>query len=448
MSCEYNFDGIVGPTHNYSGLSFGNTASMSHSKAQSNPKDAALQGLEKMMLLSRLGIRIGVLPPQERPYIPILKKLGFSGSDSDILQTLSQNDPALLSAVSSSASMWAANAATVCPSMDSFDQKVHFTPANLFSKFHRSFESETTSLVLKAIFSNQEYFIHHPPLPPSASFTDEGAANHVRLCKQHDLPGIQMFVFGRYAFDENKQKPHRFPARQTDAASKAIARMHRLDPKRVVFAQQNPEAIDTGVFHNDVISVGNENVFFYHELAFQETAKTIDALQKAYHQLAEDELCLIKVPNEKVPLSESVRTYLFNSQILTTAPGCMTLIAPTECQESPFVKKFLSELISDKISPIKQIVYVNVRQSMQNGGGPACLRLRVVLKPEEAMGINMHVLLTEPLYWTLKDWIIQHYRDRLSIKDLADPHLLYETRSALDSLTEILHLGSIYPFQR
>ena len=49
---EFNFDGLVGPSHNYAGLSFGNVASFSNVKSASNPKQAALQGLAKMRALA------------------------------------------------------------------------------------------------------------------------------------------------------------------------------------------------------------------------------------------------------------------------------------------------------------------------------------------------------------------------------------------------------------
>ncbi|MGA8031441.1 MAG: N-succinylarginine dihydrolase, partial [Casimicrobiaceae bacterium] len=43
-----NFDGIPGPTHNYSGLAQGNLAAERNAQQVSNPREAALQGLEKM----------------------------------------------------------------------------------------------------------------------------------------------------------------------------------------------------------------------------------------------------------------------------------------------------------------------------------------------------------------------------------------------------------------
>ena len=84
---------------------------------------------------------------------------------------------------------------------------------------------------------------------------------------------------------------------------------------------------------------------------------------------------------------------------------------------------------------------------MQNGGGPACLRLRVALKEHELLAINPHTQITNNKFIELNQWVDKHYRDELSIADLADPNLLNESQTALDELTQILQLGSVYPFQ-
>lgn len=446
---EMNFDGLVGPTHNYSGLSYGNTASMVHGQLTSNPKKAALQGLAKMRTLMSLGIKQGVLPPQERPFIPIIHSLGFSGTDSEILQKAWKTDPKILMACSSAACMWTANAATVSPSADSNDQRVHFTPANLISKFHRSFEAATTGMILQRIFNHPAYFAHHHPLPYHPDFADEGAANHARFCQAFDKPGVQLFVYGRSLSSQNKTLvPKHFPARQTDEASKALARLHRLSPTRVVFAQQNPEAIDAGVFHNDVISVGHQNVFLYHEHAFVNTADIVNQLRHQLETECQIPLLALEVKETDVKLAEAVKTYLFNSQIVTLPDQTMVLIAPQECQTSPSVNAFLQKLLEDKGHPIRKVIYQDIRESMQNGGGPACLRLRVVLNNTEYGAMHPKVELTDELYQKLVRWIEEHYRDHLTPDELCDPQLLQEGRKALDELSRLLDLGPIYSFQR
>ena len=448
MGYEINFDGIVGPSHNYSGLSYGNIPSMTNQLLASNPREAALQGLEKMHTLMELGIKQAVLPPQERPHIPTFRRLGFIGTDKTILKDVENESPELLRACSSAASMWTANAATMCPSADSADKKVHFTPANLSNKFHRSIEAPTTTNILKAIFSNEKYFTVHPELPQGNYFSDEGAANHSRFCREYSEPGVHLFVFGRYAFRENDIQPKRFPARQTFEASMAIARMHGINSDQMIVAQQNPEVIDAGVFHNDVISVGNQNVFFYHEKAFINTSAIIEEIQEKYEKYCKGNMHFIKVRNEQLSLPEVVSSYLFNSQIVTLSDGTMVLIAPAECEEIDSVHNFLKKLISSGKTPINEVRFFNLRQSMMNGGGPACLRFRVVLTDKELMAMNQHVLLTEELYKKLQRWIKKYYRDRLILQDLGDPSFLKESRNALEELTEILHLGPIYNFQR
>lgn len=448
-SIEINFDGLVGPTHNYSGLSYGNIASVEHTFYPSNPKSAALQGLEKMRTLTSLGIKQAILPPQERPFIPILRILGFTGSDDEILQKAWKVDPKLLLGCSSAASMWAANAATISPSADSLDGRVHFTPANLISKFHRSFEASTTGLVLYRIFQDPAYFMHHSPLPYHPDFCDEGAANHTRFCRTFDQPGVQLFVYGRSVFSQNRNfLPEKFPPRQTDEASKAIARLHCLPPDSILFFKQNPQAIDAGVFHNDVISVGHQNLFFYHERAFVNTSQSIQKLKSLFEMYCQMPLVTIEVKESEVSLEEAVKTYLFNSQIISLADQTMVLIAPQECRLSSTTHLFLQKLLDEKKSPIRQVLYQNIRESMQNGGGPACLRLRVVLTEAEYRAMHPHIELTDALYLKLVEWIKKNYRDRITPNDLTDPELLQEGRKALDELSNLLQLGSIYNFQK
>src|ERR1044072_3846641 len=112
---QVNFDGIVGPTHNYAGLSYGNVASMTNKSSVSHPRQAALEGLAKMKFLHDLGLKQAVLPPPERPHRPTLRARGYEGDDAATLAKVAKEDPQLLAKVSSASAMWAANAATVSP---------------------------------------------------------------------------------------------------------------------------------------------------------------------------------------------------------------------------------------------------------------------------------------------------------------------------------------------
>lgn len=442
---EVNFDGLVGLTHHYAGLSFGNEASTAHQNSISNPRLAARQGLLKMKALADLGYKQGILPPQERPAISVLRQLGFSGSDEQVLSEVARKSPRMLSAVSSASSMWTANAATVSPSADSADGRVHFTVANLNNKFHRAIEAETTSALLKSVFNNHRHFVHHDALPAVELFGDEGAANHNRLGGEYDSPAVQVFVYGRNAL-ENGVSPSRYPARQTREASEAVARLHQLAPDRTVFVQQNPAVIDQGVFHNDVIAVSNQNVLFHHQHAFVPGIQAMDEIRRKMGSI-EQQLISIEVPDAEVSVADAVSSYLFNSQLLSKPNGKMLLVIPQEAQENPAVWLYLSELINSG-GPIDSVKVFDLRESMRNGGGPACLRLRVALNDTELQAVNSRVMMTPALFVTLNNWVDQHYRDHLQFKDLADPQLLQEGRQALDELTRILNIGSVYPFQQ
>ncbi|HAU8790194.1 TPA: hypothetical protein JEW24_000524 [Escherichia coli] len=251
---EVNFDGLVGLTHHYAGLSFGNEASTRHRFQVSNPRQAAKQGLLKMKALADAGFPQAVIPPHERPFIPVLRQLGFSGSDEQVLEKVARQAPHWLSSVSSASPMWVANAATIAPSADTLDGKVHLTVA-------------------------------------------------------------------------------------------------------------------------------------------------------------------------------------------------MMLVLPQECREHAGVWGYLNELLAAD-NPISELKVFDLRESMANGGGPACLRLRVVLTEEERRAVNPAVMMNDTLFNALNDWVDRYYRDRLTAADLADPQLLRGGREALDVLSQLLNLGSVYPFQR
>jgi succinylarginine dihydrolase len=436
VALEINFDGIPGPTHNYSGLATGNLASERNASAISNPREAALQGLSKMRALAARGLPQAVLPPHERPAMHALRALGFAGRDADVLARAAREAPALLAACSSAAAMWVANAATVSPSADTADGRVHFTPANLASHFHRALEAPTTMAILRAIFADTARFAVHAALPSSAQTGDEGAANHTRFDA-----GVEFFVYGRRAYGHGSQ-PTRFPARQTLEASQAVARRHGLAPGRTVFAQQNPAAVDAGVFHNDVIAVGHAATLFCHERAWLDQHAVLCDLAQAVGPAFDP----IVVRERDVTLDEAVSTYLFNSQLVTRPQGGLMLVAPAECREHPRVAAYLDHLLASGGS-VAEVATFDLRQSMRNGGGPACLRLRVALTAAERAAVTANVFLDDALAAALEAWIGKHYRDRLAPADLADPALLDESRRALDELTSLLRLPGVYPFQ-
>ena len=438
---EANADGLIGPTHSYAGLSPGNLASSLNEGQASNPRAAVLQGLDKMKRLADLGLPQFVLPPHERPDIPFLRGLGFGGSDAAVLEKAWKDAPTFAAAACSASPMWAANAATVTPSADSGDGRVHFTPANLQTNLHRSLEHAQTKRALDALFPDQARFAVHDALSPVAHLADEGAANHVRLCAAHGAEGVNLLVWGRDAF-EVWDGP--YPARQTRQASEAIARRHGASG--TVLAQQSRAAIAGGTFHNDVVCVGALDTLFHHELAFEDTAATQSAIRAAARGF---EPVFIEISNADLPLADAISSYLFNSMLMQV-PGedRLTLICPTETRDNARAHA-VAEGLAGSNGSIGRVEYVDVRQSMRNGGGPACLRLRVVLTDDELAAPNADMRLTEGLHGALSVWAATWYRDTLVPADLADPALLDESRGALDELTGILGLGSgFYPFQR
>ncbi|NDP59402.1 MAG: N-succinylarginine dihydrolase [Oxalobacteraceae bacterium] len=439
---EFNFDGLVGPSHNYAGLSFGNVASFNNVKSVSSPKQAALQGLAKMRALAARGFAQAVLPPQCRPNFALLRSIGFGGSDADVIAAAFRDAPAILASAYSAATMWSANAATVSPSADSADGQVHFTVANLNSKLHRSYEQEQTTRTLRAIFADPAHFTVHDALPATPAFGDEGAANHTRLASAHGAAGVEMFVYGRVEFQPDAPAPKRFPARQTLEASQAVARLHGLAPERTVFVAQDPAVIDLGVFHNDVIAVGNGNVLFYHAQAFLDEPGTLAALQFAMAS-AGTQLVPIRVARSEVAIDDAISSYLFNSQLLTRPDGRMALVVPQECRDNAAVARYLDGLVASG-GPIAELLSFDLHQSMRNGGGPACLRLRVALTGAEAAAMHQGVIMTETLYAELVAWVERYYRDALAPADLADPQLAIEVMTALEALAKILQLPNLY----
>jgi succinylarginine dihydrolase len=439
---ELNLDGLVGPTHHYGGLAKGNLASTEHAYQTANPRAAALQGIQKMRFLYQRNIKQAILPPHERPNFMLLKQLGLEGSPNKQLKQAALH-PHLLTACFSASSMWAANTATVTPSLDSLDKKVHFTPANLISQLHRHQEADFSSLLLRQIFSDADYFKHHNPLPRTDALSDEGAANHNRICQQHHTQGIHLFVYGRTAFNKTST-PSLFPARQTLEASEAIARLHRIPTDHVLFAKQNPKAIDQGVFHHDVIGVANEHLLLIHENAWEDQIKVLDKLES----MIDFPLQCIQIPEEIFSIKDAVDSYVFNSQLITLANHQMLLLAPHECQNHARVRPWIEALIDDKSNPITEVKFMNLKQSMQNGGGPACLRLRVLLTEQELQAMHPGVLVTEEKLDELEDWISKNYRTSLKPEDLSDPEFVQEIYRTLDKFTNILELGSIYSFQK
>lgn len=411
---EINFDGIVGPSHNYAGLSLGNLAATSHAGDTSHPRAAALQGLAKMRHNMALGLAQGFLLPLPRPNPDYLARLGADAA----------TDRALTAAAWSASAMWTANAATVSPAPDSRDGRCHLTPANLVTMPHRAQEWPDTARQLALAFADRAHFALHDPVPPS--FGDEGAANHMRLCENHAAPGVEVFVYGRSGGP--------YPARQHEQASRAVARLHGLDPARTVFIEQNPAAIAAGAFHNDVVAVANERVLFTHAEAFADQSGAYAAIREAFPALE-----VVEVPASAVSLAEAIRTYLFNAQLVSLPGGGQALIVPSECRESASVWAWCQQMLASN-GPIRQVLPVDVRQSMANGGGPACLRLRVVADPA---AVDARFLLDEAKAARIEAVIARCWPEAIAPAEVGNEALGQTIENARRALLDALDLSEL-----
>jgi succinylarginine dihydrolase len=415
MVREINFDGIVGPSHNYAGLSFGNVASMGHAGQVSQPRAAALQGIDKMRANLALGLAQGIFLPHPRPHRGWLARLGTTIEDAD---------PVIAANAMSASAMWAANAATVSPAPDTADAKCHLTPANLRTMPHRSNEWRSTLSQLLIAFRDGAHFQVHPPVPPA--FGDEGAANHMRLTGAHGERGVEIFVYGVSGGG--------FPARQHIEASKAVARLHLLDPERTVFAEQSAAAIAAGAFHNDVVAVANERVLFAHEQAFADKQPLIEACARLVPGFE-----YVEVAATDVPLTDAVSSYLFNAQLVTPPDGQMTLVVPTEARETPSVWRWIERHLAGN-GPIRRVEVVDVRQSMANGGGPACLRLRVVADPAT---IDPRFMVDAGKLDRIADVVRQYWPEQIHGSELQAPALISDVERARAALLETLGLSEL-----
>jgi succinylarginine dihydrolase len=411
---EINFDGIIGPSHNYAGLSLGNLASTRNAGEVSEPRAAALQGVDKMRANLALGLSQGLFLPHPRPDRRWLQALGTDFEAAD---------PALAANAMSASAMWAANAATVSPAPDTKDGKCHLTVANLRTMPHRSHEWPATLAQLRTAFRSEAFAVHDP-VPPA--FGDEGAANHMRLAAAHGEPGVEIFVYG--------VSGGAFPARQHFEASAAIARLHRLDPERTLFAEQSEQAIAAGAFHNDVVAVANERVLFAHEHAFADKASLVASCERLVPGFE-----YVEVGEADVPLADAVKAYLFNAQLVTPPSGETTLIVPAEARETASVWSWIERHIAGN-GPIRRVEVVDVRQSMANGGGPACLRLRVVADPAT---VDPRFLVDEARLDRLADVVASHWPEHIDHAELQEPALMRAVEGARIALLDALDLGEL-----
>jgi succinylarginine dihydrolase len=289
---------------------------------------------------------------------------------------------------------------------------------------HRAHEWPNTLRQLRLAFADEGHFAVHSAVPPC--FGDEGAANHMRLARAHGEPGLEVFVYGRGGGP--------FPARQHEQASRIVARRHGLDPARVLFVEQSPEAIAAGAFHNDVVAVANEHVLLCHEQAFADPTAACAAIREKHPDVE-----IVTVPASAVSLTEAVRSYLLNAQLVTLPTGEMALVVPTEAADSAAVRQWLETVLASN-GPIRHIVPVDVRQSMANGGGPACLRLRVVADPAT---VDPRFLLDAATADMIESVIARGWPEQIDPADIGNEALARQVTDARGALLDALNLNAL-----
>jgi succinylarginine dihydrolase len=449
---QYNFDGIPGPTHQYQGLGYGNVLSQVNAGRNSSPRLAALQGLNKARTLQEKGFPQALLPPLTRPYLQLLVQAGLldrselpealDHSNLDQLamaiERAAREEPALVAACFSASGMWVANWATVAPSADTLDGKVHFTVANLASNLHRSIERAEIAQVLRSIFSDNARFTVHAPLPASAAVADEGAANHMRLARAHGDRGLHLMVYGTESLRGTPQDGS-YVGRQTRIASRCLTASNALSPDRWLLLPQSSAAISAGIFHNDVICMSNLDLVLCHERAFRDQAAT---RERVVAGAADSGVTLnwVEIPDAELSLDWVVKSYFFNSQLIRTTDGATCLVCESRLQSDELARGLIARLQNEAV--IQHVVYVDLDQSLRNGGGPACVRLRVELNDEERAAIG-HYRGIDPAerVWDRLETIVRSlYRDEWVPDTVPSGPVLRECFEATFQIRECLGL--------
>ena len=151
------------------------------------------------------------------------------------------------------------------------------------------------------------------------------------------------------------------------------------------------------------------------------------------------EVEIVEVPADLVSLEDAVKSYLFNAQLVTLPEGGMALILPEEARETPRVWAWLEAMAAGN-GPIRRLAIVDVRQSMANGGGPACLRLRVVADPAT---VDPRFLADEAKLDAVAAVIAEIWPETIAPCDLADPSLWARAAEARIALLDLLDLSEL-----
>ncbi|MEM7558560.1 MAG: N-succinylarginine dihydrolase, partial [Planctomycetota bacterium] len=167
---------------------------------------------------------------------------------------------------------------------------------------------------------------------------------------------------------------------------------------------------------------------------------------------ASQPLCRIEVSQAELPMEEAVASYFFNSQLLSPSQlegseglddfryedSGMVLVCPGQCLEIDSARQLIERLIADPGNPISAVHYVTLAESMANGGGPACLRLRVSLCEEELAQVDSRFRVTPESLDKLRSVIEREYPDRLVGSDFLNADCRQQIRKATECLRSAL----------
>ena len=137
-----------------------------------------------------------------------------------------------------------------------------------------------------------------------------------------------------------------------------------------------------------------------------------------------------------ISLADAIRSYLFNAQLVTLPSGEMALILPAEARDTPSVWNWLERHVAGN-GPIRRLAIVDVRQSMANGGGPACLRLRVVADPSH---VDPRFLVDSAKLDRIAAVIETHWPERIAQDQIGDSALIARIEQARHALLEMLDI--------
>jgi succinylarginine dihydrolase len=147
----------------------------------------------------------------------------------------------------------------------------------------------------------------------------------------------------------------------------------------------------------------------------------------------------VEVAAADVPLEDAIRSYLFNAQLVTLSDGEMALIVPGEARETPSVWGWIERHLAGN-GPIRRVEVVDVRQSMANGGGPACLRLRVVADPAS---VDPRFLVDSDRIDRIAEVVARTWPDEIDHRDLQSAALIADIERARAALLETLGLQAL-----